>query len=101
MTESAKKTILIINTVLCVIAVPVGFFVMMGAVMGGAAAQGHEELGTIIVYLGLGQPWIPIPSIIGSWATMKWTRLSMAFVALPWVYTALLFGTIGVLFAVA
>ncbi|HYR29789.1 MAG TPA: hypothetical protein VEU30_15070 [Thermoanaerobaculia bacterium] len=99
MSDRRKLTILIVNTVLSLIGTVVGYLVMVASVMGGANAQGHETLGTIIVILGLGLPFAFPLSILGSWAAMKWTRVSMAFVALPWVYTLLLFATIGVLFA--
>lgn len=99
MSKRTKLTILIVNTVLCLIGIPVGMALMVGAVMGGAAASGHENLGAIIVTLGMGLPVAPALSILGSWLTMKWTRVSMAFVALPWVYGAILFAFIGLLFA--
>jgi len=99
--ESTKLTIVIVNTVLCVIGTVVGYMVMVAAVMGGASAQGHENLGAVIVVLGLGLPFTFPLSILGSWIAKRWTRVCMAFVALPWVYTLILFAAIGLLFAQA
>lgn len=100
MTDKTKRIILIVNTVLCVIAIPVSFGVMTASVMGGAAAAGTEkELGTIIALLGM-WCWIPAPlSIIGSWLTRKRTNVAMAFVALPWVYFLVLGIFLAVLFS--
>jgi hypothetical protein len=101
MSHRTKVIILIVNTVLCVILIPVSVGVMTMAVMGGASATGHEILGTLIVYLGLGSMAVPPLSIAGSWLTMRWSAASMAFVALPWAYALLLAGAIALLFAQA
>lgn len=99
MSRNTKLTILIVNTVLCVVLLVVSAGVMIASVMGGAAAHGHEVLGTMIVILGMGAPAMPLLSIAGSWATMKWTPWSMTFVALPYVYGLVLAGMIALLFA--
>ena len=101
MTHQTKLVILIVNTVLCAIAIPISFGVQLMSVMGGASATGHETLGCMIVSLGMGCIAMPPVSIAGSWLTMRWTRVSMLFVAAPWIYAALLFGCIGLLFATA
>jgi len=92
MTPKAHKGVLIVNTVLCLIAIPLALMLQVGTVMGGAAAyeQRSQVLGMTIVYLGLACLFVPPVSIIGSWAALKWQRISMAFVFLPYVY-ALLF----------
>ncbi|HEX2120926.1 MAG TPA: hypothetical protein VHL59_04720 [Thermoanaerobaculia bacterium] len=99
MSRNTKLTILIVNTVACLILAVVSVGVMIASVMGGASAQGHEILGTLIVMLGMGAPAAPLVSIAGSWATMKWDKWSMLFVALPYAYGLVLAGVIALLFA--
>lgn len=101
MSPTTYKAILIVNTIFCVIAIPVAALVTMASVMGGAAAIHYPKIGATIVYLGYAAPVMPIVSIIGSWASFKWRKLALAFVALPWLYAAALAAFFGVLFAQA
>ena len=102
MTPKTHKTILIVNTVLCAIAIPISVGIQLMTVMGGAAAYEHAEvLAMLVVYLGLGSMAVPPLSIIVSWATMKWQRVSMTFVILPYAYALVLVICIALLFSTA
>jgi hypothetical protein len=83
--------VLIINTALCVLGIVPAFAAQMATVMGGAAV-GAGPQGARIAVLGYIVPAMPILLIIGSWIAhlidIVW--LSVAFVALPWVYTLVL-----------
>ncbi len=97
MTPGRLRAILIVNTILCVLAVLPAFAVQMATVMGGAAI-GAGQLGACIALLGLVLPGVPVVSIAGSWIAKRWPRVSLAFVALPWIYGALLAATLVVFF---
>ena len=97
MTPKRLRTILIINTVVCLLAILPAFAVQLATVMGGAS-PGAGELGQLIALLGFLLPGMPVVSIAGSWISKRWTRVSMAFVALPWVYSAFLAVTLVIFF---
>lgn len=92
------RRIVIVNTVLCVMAIIPAFAIQLGTVMGGAA-PGAGELGSFIAMAGLLLPALPFVSIIGSWLTLRWRRVALGFVLLPWVYGAVLCGAVLVLFS--
>jgi hypothetical protein len=78
-----------VNTVLCLLLVVPAFLIQMGAVMGGAA-EGAGDRGILVAIAGFFLPAMPIASIAGSWATVRWRRIALAFVWLPWLYLAAL-----------
>jgi hypothetical protein len=47
---------------------------------------------------GLLLPVMPAVSIAGSWIAKRWMRVSLAFVALPWIYCAAFAATLVVFF---
>ncbi len=87
------RTIVIVNTVLCVVAIAPAFAIQVGVILGAAAA-GATEQGRTIGLLGVILPAVPILSVVGSWATLGWRRVALAFVALPWAYALLLLGVV-------
>jgi hypothetical protein len=93
MTSKRLHTILIVNTILCMLAILPAFAVQMATVMGGAS-PGAGQLGAFIALMGLLLPGVLVVSIAGSWIAKRWTRVSLAFVALPWVYCAILAATL-------
>jgi hypothetical protein len=98
MTRKRLRIILIINTVVCLLAILPAFAMQMATVMGGAS-PGAGELGAFIAMMGLVLPSVLVISIAGSWIAMRWTRVSLAFVALPWIYSAAFAATLVVFFS--
>ena len=93
----SHRRIVVINTVLCLLAIIPAFLLQIGAVMVGAAV-GACGVGAFIALAGLILPVVPIISIAGSWLTLRWRRLSLAFVILPWAFLAILLGAMALLF---
>jgi hypothetical protein len=93
MPRKRLRIILIINTILCLLAILPAFAMQMATVMGGASL-GAGQLGAFIALMGLLLPGVLVVSIAGSLIAMRWMRVSLAFVALPWVYCAILAATL-------
>ncbi len=85
----STRIVVIVNTVLCALAILPSFAVQLATVMGGAA-PGAGNLGAVIAIMGLLLPAVPVVSIAGSWVSLRWRRVALAFVALPWLYAAAL-----------
>jgi hypothetical protein len=83
------RTIVIINTGLCLLALLPAFAVQLATVMSGAGSGGGR-LGIFVAAMGLFLPGVPVVSIFGSWLTMRWRRITLGFVALPWAYMSVL-----------
>lgn len=96
----AGKTcvVLTVNSVLCLLAILPAFALQIGLVMGGAA-PGAGGLGAFIAMAGFILPGVPVVSILGSWLTVRWPRVAITFVALPWLYAAVLAGALMIFFA--
>lgn len=94
-------TLVIVNTVLCLLGIVPCVGLQTAAVMGGASEGGN--LGSLIAIMGAAVPLVPVVSIIGSWVAyafkVRWLTIGM--VALPWVYLLVLLAAIGLLFALA
>ena len=93
------KTILIVNTVLCVLLFAASFFILIASVMSGAnVPEERLDLGTFVVVTAMVFPAVPVVSVIGSWLTRRWRKVTLGFVALPWVYTLAHFGALFLMF---
>jgi hypothetical protein len=97
MTPKRLRTILIVNTVLCVLAILPAVVVQVATIMGGAS-PGAGRLGAFIALSGLLLPVMPVVSIAGSWIAKRWMRVSLGFVVLPWIYCAAFAATLVVFF---
>lgn len=75
------------------------FAVQLATVTTGAA-PGAGLLGSAIALGGLLLPAVPLVSILGSWCTLRWRRVALSFVALPWVYAVAMAVALTVLFSI-
>lgn len=90
------RRVVIVNTVMAIPATIGAMLVLVGGVMGGAAAGG--SLGAAIAMMSMALPALPAISVLGSWLTLRWPRVALSFVALPWVWFAVLLVVTAVLF---
>ncbi|HEX8100777.1 MAG TPA: hypothetical protein VF660_11330 [Actinomycetota bacterium] len=93
----STRIIVIVNTIVCALAIFPSFALQLATVMGGAA-PGAGRLGTFIATVGLVLPTVPVISIIGSWITLRWRRITLTFVALPWLFWAVLGAALVIFF---
>ena len=104
MAQDRVRTVVVVNTILCVLALlpAVGgfFFAAMG---GSTASVGAPVLGSTVALMGVALPVMPVASIVGSWIgyVKRSTKTAMTFVVLPWAYALVLTALIMVLFSVA
>lgn len=90
--------LLIVNTVLCAILFLPSIGILTASVMAGAS--GSDSLGGLIAVLGLVLPATIVVSVLGSWAAhaLHLQRLSLVFVALPWLNLLVLGAVLAVYF---
>lgn len=84
-------TILLINTVLCLVGLPPAVGIQLATVMAGANAE-DSGFNSFVAWAGYFFPAAPIVSVLGSWGAYFFNikELALVFVALPWVYLLVL-----------
>lgn len=78
--------VLIINTVLSLLAILPAVAVLVASTMSGANASSSPRLGTMVVFTAFVMPALFPLAVLGSWLSMKWRRVSIAFIVLPWLF---------------
>jgi len=92
-------TILLINTLLCLVGLLPAVGIQVATVMAGANA-GEDGFSSFVGWAGYFFPAAPIVSVLGSWIAYFFNskELALVFVALPWVYVLVLGISLGLFF---